>query len=111
MVCVDFPVTLWALSATMLAGHMKLSRCEPIESAANAEMAATVRSNARSSFCLTARPSAFVALASLPIAAVLLVEILTVHLQYGLSSIKLLAVTQPRLYRVCSSIVAIKALL
>lgn len=36
---------------------------------------------------------AFVALASLPMAAVLLVAILTVHLQYGFSSIKLLAVT------------------
>ena len=36
---------------------------------------------------------AFVALASLPMAAVLLVAIFTVHLRYGFSSIKLLAVT------------------
>jgi putative oxidoreductase len=36
---------------------------------------------------------AFVALASIPMAAVLLVAVLTVHLQYGFSSIKLLAVT------------------
>lgn len=36
---------------------------------------------------------AFVPLASLPLAAVLLVAIFTVHLQYGFSSIKLLAVT------------------
>src|ERR1700740_483327 len=36
---------------------------------------------------------AFVTLASLPMAAVLLVAIFTVHLPYGFSSIKLLAVT------------------
>lgn len=36
---------------------------------------------------------AFVALASVPMAAVLLVAIFTVHLQYGFSSIKLVAVT------------------
>lgn len=36
---------------------------------------------------------AFVALASLPMAVVLLVAIFTVHLPYGFSSIKLLAVT------------------
>lgn len=36
---------------------------------------------------------AFVALASVPMAAVLLVAIFTVHLPYGFSSIKLLAVT------------------
>lgn len=36
---------------------------------------------------------AFVPLASLPLAAVLLVAIFTVHLPYGFSSIKLLAVT------------------
>lgn len=36
---------------------------------------------------------AFVALASLPMAAVLIVAIFTVHLPYGFSSIKLLAVT------------------
>src|SRR6267142_2026937 len=36
---------------------------------------------------------AFVALASLPMAALLLVAIFTVHLRYGFSSIKLIAVT------------------
>ena len=36
---------------------------------------------------------AFVALASIPMAAVLLVATFTVHLQYGFSSIKILAVT------------------
>jgi putative oxidoreductase len=36
---------------------------------------------------------AFVTLASLPLAAVLLVAVFTVHLPYGFSSIKLLAVT------------------
>ena len=36
---------------------------------------------------------AFVALASIPMAAVLLVAMITVHLQYGFSSIKLIAVT------------------
>ena len=36
---------------------------------------------------------AFVALASLPMAALLLVAVFTVHLPYGFSSIKLLAVT------------------
>jgi len=36
---------------------------------------------------------AFVALASIPMAAVLLVAVFTVHLPYGFSSIKLLAVT------------------
>jgi putative oxidoreductase len=36
---------------------------------------------------------AFVALASIPMAAVLLVAVFTVHLQYGFSSIKLVAVT------------------
>lgn len=36
---------------------------------------------------------AFVALASLPMAALLLVAIFTVHLPYGFSSIKLMAVT------------------
>src|SRR5262245_32000202 len=36
---------------------------------------------------------AFVALASLPMAAILLVAVFTVHLPYGFSSIKLLAVT------------------
>jgi putative oxidoreductase len=36
---------------------------------------------------------AFVSLASLPMAAVLLVAIFTVHLPYGFSSIKLIAVT------------------
>jgi putative oxidoreductase len=36
---------------------------------------------------------AFVALASLPLAGLLLVAIFTVHLPYGFSSIKLLAVT------------------
>jgi putative oxidoreductase len=36
---------------------------------------------------------AFVALGSLPMAAVLLVAMFTVHLQYGFSSIKLMAVT------------------
>ena len=36
---------------------------------------------------------AFVALASVPMAAVLLVAMFTVHLRYGLSSIKLVAVT------------------
>jgi putative oxidoreductase len=36
---------------------------------------------------------AFVTLASLPMAAVLLVAMLTVHLPYGFSSIKLMAVT------------------
>src|SRR5258705_8935800 len=36
---------------------------------------------------------AFVTLASLPMAAVLLVAMLTVHLPYGFSSIKLIAVT------------------
>src|SRR6201987_4875015 len=36
---------------------------------------------------------AFVTLASLPMAAVLLVAMVTVHLPYGFSSIKLLAVT------------------
>src|ERR1700747_1589265 len=39
---------------------------------------------------------AFVALVSLPIAAVLLVAMLTVHLPYGFSSIKLLSVTAGR---------------
>jgi putative oxidoreductase len=42
---------------------------------------------------LTVLLGAFVALASLPMAAVLLVAILTVHLRYGFSSIKLMAVT------------------
>ena len=36
---------------------------------------------------------AFVALAAIPMAALLLVAIFTVHLPYGFSSIKLLAVT------------------
>jgi putative oxidoreductase len=36
---------------------------------------------------------AFVALASIPMAAVLLVAVFTVHLGYGFSSIKLIAVT------------------
>ena len=36
---------------------------------------------------------AFVTLVSLPMAAVLLVAMFTVHLQYGFSSIKLMAVT------------------
>jgi len=36
---------------------------------------------------------AFVALASIPMAAILLVAIFTVHLPYGFSSIKILAVT------------------
>src|SRR5215475_15817600 len=36
---------------------------------------------------------AFVALASVPLAALLLVAIVTVHLPYGFSSIKLMAVT------------------
>jgi putative oxidoreductase len=36
---------------------------------------------------------AFVPLASIPMAAVLLVAIFTVHLRYGFSSIKLIAVT------------------
>jgi putative oxidoreductase len=36
---------------------------------------------------------AFVALVSLPMAAVLIVAIFTVHLPYGFSSIKLIAVT------------------
>src|SRR6516225_8602842 len=36
---------------------------------------------------------AFVAIASLPMAAVLFVALLTVHLPYGFSSIKLMAVT------------------
>jgi putative oxidoreductase len=36
---------------------------------------------------------AFVTLASLPLAAILLVAIFTVHLPYGFSSIKLVAVT------------------
>jgi putative oxidoreductase len=36
---------------------------------------------------------AFIALASIPMAAVLLVAVFTVHLPYGFSSIKLLAVT------------------
>jgi putative oxidoreductase len=39
---------------------------------------------------------AFIPLASLPMAAVLLVAILTVHLPYGFSSIKLLSVTAGR---------------
>jgi putative oxidoreductase len=39
---------------------------------------------------------AFVPLASLPMAAVLLVAMLTVHLPYGFSSIKLLSVTAGR---------------
>jgi putative oxidoreductase len=39
---------------------------------------------------------AFVALVSLPMAAVLLVAMLTVHLPYGFSSIKLLSVTDGR---------------
>jgi putative oxidoreductase len=37
---------------------------------------------------------AFVAIASVPMAAVLLVALLTVHLPYGFSSIKLMAVTK-----------------
>jgi putative oxidoreductase len=39
---------------------------------------------------------AFIPLASLPMAAVLLVAIFTVHLPYGFSSIKLLSVTAGR---------------
>src|SRR6201996_4697188 len=39
---------------------------------------------------------AFIALASLPMAAVLLVAIFTVHLPYGFSSIKLISVTAGR---------------